>query len=70
MPITMAKPGETVTIARITGTDAVRQHLSEMGFVVGEQAMVISNIAGQMILQGKDARIAIDTKMANRVMIR
>ena len=29
MPLTMAKPGETVTIRKITGKDEVRQHLAE-----------------------------------------
>ena len=70
MPITMAKPGETVMIERISGSDEVRQRLSEIGFVIGEQVVVISNISGQMILLVKDARIAIDTKMANRVIVR
>ena len=36
MPLTMAKPGETVTIRKITGKDEVRQHLAELGFVVDE----------------------------------
>ena len=34
MPLTMARPGETVTIRKITGRDEVRQHLAELGFVV------------------------------------
>ena len=34
IPLTMAKPGETVTVRRITGKDDVRQHLAELGFVV------------------------------------
>ena len=33
MPLTMAKPGETVTIRKITGRDQVKQHLAELGFV-------------------------------------
>ena len=30
MPLTMARPGETVTIRKITGRDEVRQHLAEV----------------------------------------
>ena len=33
MPLTMAKPGETAIIRKITGKDEVRQHLAELGFV-------------------------------------
>lgn len=69
MPLTMAKEGETVTIQRITGKDEVRQHLSELGFVVNTQVTVISEMAGSLILKVKDSRVALDKAMANRIMI-
>ncbi len=69
MPLTMAKSGETVTIRKITGKDEIRQHLAEMGFVVDSTVTVISEIAGNLILQVKDSRIALDRTMANRIMI-
>ena len=43
------KSGETVTIVRITGKDEVRQHLAELGFVVGEQISVVSELGGNLI---------------------
>lgn len=69
MPLTMAKPGETVTIRKITGKDEVRQHLAELGFVVDGSVTVVSEIAGNLILQMKESRIALDRTLANRVMI-
>ena len=69
MPLTMAKTGETVTIRRISGKDEVRQHLAELGFVVDSNVTVVSEIAGNLILQVKDSRIALDKTMANRIMI-
>ncbi len=69
MPLTMAKTGETVTIRKITGKDEVRQHLAELGFVVDSDVTVVSEIAGNLILQVKDSRIALDRTMANRIMI-
>lgn len=69
MPLTMAKPGETVTIRKITGRDEVRQHLAELGFVVDGSVTVVSEIAGNLILQVKESRIALDRTLANRVMI-
>ena len=69
MPLTMARPGDTVMIRKITGRDEVRQHLAELGFVVDGQVMVISKIGGNLILQVKDSRIALDRTMANRIMI-
>ncbi len=69
MPLTMAKTGETVTIRKIGGTDEVRQHLAELGFVVDATVTVVSELAGNLILQVKDSRIALDKTMANRIMI-
>ncbi len=69
MPLTMAKSGETVIIQRITGKDETRQHLADLGFSVHGAVTVISCMAGNLILQVKDSRIALDQTMANRIMI-
>lgn len=69
MPLTMAKVGENNLIQKITGKDEVRQHLAELGFVVGGQVTVISEIAGNMILSVKESRIALDKTIASRIMI-
>ena len=68
MPLTMAKQGETVTIRKVTGRDEVRQHLAELGFVVDGTVTVVSQLGGNLILQVKDSRIALDKSMANRIM--
>ena len=69
IPLSMAKPGETVTIRKITGKDEVRQHLAELGFVVDTEVTVVNELGGSLILQVKDCRVALDRQMANRVMI-
>lgn len=69
MPLTMAKSGETVTIRKISGKDEVRQHLAELGFVVGSDVTVVSEIAGNLIVQVKDSRIALDKTMANHILV-
>ena len=37
MPLVMANVGDVNIIKRITGRDEVRQHLAELGFVVGAE---------------------------------
>ena len=69
MPLTMAKAGETVTVCKISGKDEIRQHLAELGFVVDSDVTVVSEIGGNLIVQVKDSRIALDKTMANRIMI-
>lgn len=69
MPLTMASQGETVVIRKITGRDEIRQHLAELGFVVDGRVTVVSRLGGNLILQVKESRIALDSTMANRIMI-
>ena len=69
MPLTMAKAGETVTIKKITGKDEIRLHLAELGFVVDSEVTVVTEIAGNLIVQVRGSRVALNEAMANRIMI-
>ena len=69
MPLTMAKAGETVTIKKITGKDEIRLHLAELGFVVDSEVTVVNEIAGNLILQVKESRIALDKTLAMRIIV-
>lgn len=69
MPLAMADAGANYTIQKITGRDEVRQHLAELGFVVGEPVRVVNELAGNLILSVKDSRIALDRDMAMRIMV-
>ncbi|OUN22470.1 FeoA family protein [Flavonifractor sp. An82] len=69
MPLTLAGRGEPVTIRKITGKDEIRQHLAELGFVMDATVTVVSEMGGNLIVQVKDSRIALDRNMAGRIMI-
>lgn len=69
MPLTMANVGDQNIIRKITGKDEVRQHLAELGFVVGEKITIISVIGGNMIVSVKNSRVAVDKTMTNRIMV-
>lgn len=69
MPLTLVGRGEPVTIRKITGKDEIRQHLAELGFVMDATVTVVSEMGGNLIVQVKDSRIALDRNMAGRIMI-
>ena len=69
MPLSMANPGETKYIKRIGGRADTRKFLEGLGFVVGGMVTVISVNGGDMIVQVKDARIAISREMANKITV-
>ena len=69
IPLTMAKAGEPVIIRKISGRDEMRRRLADLGFVAGGDVTVVSEIAGNLIVQAKDSRIALDKTIANRMMV-
>lgn len=69
MPLTMAKKGEPNIIIKIGGKDETRRFLESLGFVVGGEVTVVSDIGGNMILNVKDSRVALGKDMARRIMI-
>ena len=70
LPLSMAGAGTTQIIAKITGKDEVRRHLAELGLVVGEEVTVMNSLGGNLILQVKDSRIALDRALCTRIMVK
>ncbi len=69
MPLSMARPGEECTVARVSGKDEVRKHLESMGFVVGAIVTVISDIGGNLIVNIKETRVALDKSLASKIFV-
>ena len=69
MPLTLADVGEENIIKKIGGKPEVRKHLENLGCVVGGNVSVISKLSGNMIVNVKEARIAISEEMAQKIMI-
>ena len=70
MPLTMLNIGETGEIKRIGGNEETRRFLNNLGFVVGAEVVVVSAIGGNVIVNIKDSRVAINEDMAKRIMVR
>ena len=69
MPLTMLNIGETGEIKRIGGNEETRRYLDNLGFVVGAEVSVVSAIGGNVIVNIKDSRVAINKDMAKRIMV-
>ena len=68
LPLPTAQEGEVIEIKKINGNDSTRLHLAEMGFTVGTKITVVTRMGGNMILQVRDSRVALDESMARRIM--
>lgn len=69
IPLSLAKIGEEYIIKNVGGMIDTKQHLEDLGFVVGGKVLVISEIKGNLIVNVKDSRIAIDKSLANKIKI-
>lgn len=69
MPLTMVRTGETSTIKRIGGKDETKRFLENLGFITGTKVTVVSAIGGNLIVNVKDSRVAINQEMAKKIMV-
>ena len=69
MPLNLALPGEESIIKKIGGSPEVKKHLEDLGFVVGGSVTLLTVLSGNVIVNVKESRIALDADMARRIMI-
>ncbi len=69
MPLSLAPVGEENIIRRIGGSDEVKKHLEDLGFVVGGNVTIINTLGGNVIVKVKESRVAINDELARRIMI-
>ena len=69
MPLALASAGEEQIIKRIGGSREIRQHLENLGFVVGGSVTVMTSLGGNVIVNVKETRIAISEEMARKIMV-
>lgn len=69
MPLTMVKTGEANVIRKVGGKEETRRFLENLGFVVGSEVVVVSEISGNLIVNIKESRVAIGKDMANKIMV-
>ncbi|MGN1411060.1 MAG: ferrous iron transport protein A [Oscillospiraceae bacterium] len=69
MPLAFATIGKENTIKKIGGRDKTKKFLENLGFVVGGVVTVISENAGNLIVNIKETRVAISKEMASKIMV-
>lgn len=69
MLLTMARAGVENRIKKVGGQAETRRFLENLGFVVGGPVTVITKIGGNVIVNVRDARVAVSREMANRIIV-
>jgi ferrous iron transport protein A len=69
MPLSLADANTPLTIRKVGGNPALKQHLENLGFTVGETVTLISNLGENVIVKVKESRVAIGADMARKIMV-
>lgn len=69
MPLILANVGEENIIKKIGGSPEVKQHLENLGFVVGGSVIIVNTMGGNLIVNVKETRVAVSREMAQKIMI-
>ena len=69
MPLTMATMGEVNKIVKVGGNEETRRFLENLGFVAGTEITVVSSIGGNLIVNVKHSRTAVNEDIARHIVI-
>ncbi len=69
VPLIYAPKEEVCIIKKVGGSPELKQHLQDMGFVVGSEVCLINELGGNVIVKVKESRIAISKEMAKKIMV-
>ena len=61
--------GEVNKIVKVGGNEETRRFLENLGFIAGTEITVVSSIGGNLIVNVKDSRIAVNEDMARHIVI-
>ena len=69
MPIYLAELNTDYIIRQITGTDKVKAHLNNLGFIIGEPVRLITKVNDSVILKIRGVSLAISEELAKRILV-
>ena len=69
IPLTLANTGEDLVIKKVGGSPDVKKHLEDLGLIAGSTVKVMNPFAGNVILDVKNSRIAVNSDMAKKIMV-
>lgn len=69
MPLSLSSPGDEAMIRKVGGSNEIRTHLQDMGFVPGGEVKVVSENGGNIIVSIKESRVALSKELASKIFV-
>lgn len=64
------KINEEKIIVKIDESDEIKRHLSNLGFVPGAPIYIVSALFGDLIVNVKDTRIALNKELVKKIYVK
>ncbi len=68
LPLSFVGTGCVATIAKVRGKCDLQHHLETLGFVEGAQVKVVSEQAGDLIVEVKGSQVALNRQVAIHII--
>lgn len=69
MPLNLADKNKIYVIQRIVGNEEIVHRLHSLGFVIGSEVSVLSEIDGNFVVAVKGTRIGLAKEYVKRIII-
>lgn len=69
MPIAIAPLNEELKVVRISSDPEVKKHLESLGITINSTIKILSSTGGNLVLEVKDGRLAIDRELASTIFV-
>lgn len=69
IPLAFLEKSKEGTVLKVRGRDEQHHHLENLGFVAGAKVRVASQVAGDLIVEVKGARVALSKSIAMKIIV-
>lgn len=69
MPITLAPLDTPIKVVKVLADEKTKRHLESLGILVNSTLTVLSSINGGVVVAVKDGRLALDAKVASKILV-
>ncbi len=69
MPLNMLSVGNTGVVTRLSGNEEERKYLMNLGFIPGVEVKVMNSFSGNIIVDVKSSRVALNKEIARHILI-
>ncbi len=69
LPLSLMQEGTSGKIVKVNGLKETKTFLEKLGFVNGSDITLVHEIQGNIIVNIKNTRIAINKDMANKIFV-